>query len=198
MSSQDLSCHTALWDWDDKSSPCSALVTRPPWGRALLAHRLLLLRVPQLAETGSVAGSCPAEPPPVQDWATAPTKARGLLLQVGHLPLPASRLSERQAELCIATGTEDGHSSPGETVSPQPAQGCRRRGHDKPCPELFPPQKQTGRLNHRMGQPKVQVKHTHGNGEVPWCTFSTNSLKQNKYMERAIEDGGDSMTKKNK
>lgn len=49
-----------------------------------------------------------------------------------------------------------------------------------------------------MGQPKVEVKHAHGDGKVPPCTFSTNSLKQNKHVESAKEDGGDSMTKKNK
>lgn len=49
-----------------------------------------------------------------------------------------------------------------------------------------------------MEQLKVHVKRARGDGEVPPHTFSTNSLKQNKYVERAKEDGGDSVTKKNK
>lgn len=36
-----------------------------------------------------------------------------------------------------------------------------------------------------MGQVKVHVKCTHGDGEVLLHTLSTNSLKQNKYVERA-------------
>lgn len=104
------------------------------------------------SELRSITGSRPAEPPPAQDWVTAPTNARDLLLQLECLPLPASQLPVRKAgwmlHCCWDRGGLCQHRSPRETVTT--TQTCCGRGCVKSCPEPFS-QKRPGRLN-EMGQ----------------------------------------------